>query len=223
MWTLLLCVLAGCGLLRPDTDPFNKEPSVVEIQRLTNALTAPGGRNAVISTWLEASGLTPLAGGAAPFDARRYSLGAGDSLLGGFIPGRHPVIRSELVVAEVRAGDPLAAHLMEAIRVLVQRSQTENVPSRTVFVAFYQDHLRPRRSFSLWPRLRVQSRLKLEQVSGVPQYSVHWPQRDTTTVNMLSGNGGSVREVNELLALLLHLTSPADTAFAAHTMPGIEK
>ena len=87
---------------------------------------------------LAEAGLTPLADGR-PNDAEEPDAAAftapTSGLLGGFVPGRQPLLRPELVVLVAPADGPLAAAVLEAGRLLVIRSMTENEPGRTVLVA----------------------------------------------------------------------------------------
>ncbi|GAB5534738.1 MAG: hypothetical protein Rubg2KO_09870 [Rubricoccaceae bacterium] len=219
MWALLVIGVAGCGLLRPGPEVLIGQPSSARIERvgeeLFDAIT-PADRRLAISETLATHGLTPLAGGAAPFDARRYALGLDTTWLGGFIPGRHPVLRSELVVARVGLEDSSAVILLEAARVLVERSKTKNVPGRSLLVVLSPDASRGV-ARSLWPAASVHARLDLtyDSADGVA-YTVAWPERETEAVYASEADEGALERVNQLLGLLLHLASPLDTLGSEH-------
>jgi len=199
------------------------QPSEARIERIENGLLRADThvtRRQIVSEMLPEHGLTPLAGGAAPFDARRYALGPQETWLGGFIPGRHPVLRSELVVARVAIDDSNAGILMEAAHVLVERSRTENVPGRSVLIALYSDSTRSV-ARSLWPASSIHARIDLgRDANGGAQYTVAWTGRDTSAVYAAEESGEAVGQVNQLLRLLLGLASPSDTlGYAWHGQP----
>ena len=214
LWVLGCCLLVGCSWLRPAPPELLESPSLDRIERVHRSrrrAESPRDRRLVVGELLASLGVTPLAGGAAPFDQRRYRVGSGDTLVGGLVPGRHPVIRSELVVARMDAADPGVATLLEATRVLVARSKTGNVPGRSLLIAFASDSTR-HNIRSLWPGSRVHAWVDLEadEVTGM-RYRISRPRSSTDTTFSASGLD-TRQQVEFLLQRLLHLTSPADTS-----------
>ena len=139
------------------------QASQPRLDRLASRLAgADGNGAAVVEAALAEGGVTPFAGGAAPNGPRRYVLGAGAGIVGGFVPGRHPVARAELVEVDVQLGTAAVPLVLEAARVLVERSKTENLPHRTVRVAFTSGPaLRADGPRGLWPSASVAARITL--------------------------------------------------------------
>jgi hypothetical protein len=87
-------------------------------------------RRALLVDRLRAAGLTPLAGPS-------YEAGASAPVVGGFIPGRHPALRTTLVVVAQPLDGPHVAATMEAVRTLVAASRNGAAPERSLLVAFW--------------------------------------------------------------------------------------
>ena len=227
LWVLLLLTAAGCGWLQPPPDAGGGSPSGASLGRIESQLQeaeTPEGRQLAMTELLSEFGLTPLAGGAAPFDARRYALGPQETWLGGFIPGRHPVLRSELVLVRAASEDLAAGRLLEAARVLVERSQTENLPGRSVLVAFYADSTQ-RLARSLWPAASVHARVELVQSGRGTQATVVWPGSEARAEYSAADSLEPVAELNQLIELLVHVASPSDTLgveLPSHAKPELE-
>ena len=99
------------------------------------SLDAPG-RHAVATRLLADSDVTAFAG-------QRYALDAPTAagpvpVVGGFIPGRVPGRRSELVVVAVPLDGPQAASLLDAVTELAARARFGQDPQRSVLVAFWR-------------------------------------------------------------------------------------
>lgn len=184
----------------------------MRIERLSSAFLSAQNRSES-QIWairaLIALGATPLAGGAAPFDERQYRLGARQEGVGGYVPGRDPTVRSELVVIRTRLEDPRAAVLLEAMRVLVLKSKTANVPGRSVLIVLTPES-RDATIASLWPRSHVYARVEL--VEGPAEsllYQIASSTGDTTVVR--SGTVEPVQQAADVVGMALRLASPVDT------------
>lgn len=173
--------------------------------------TAPSARQLAAVELLSSYGVTPVAGGAAPFDARRFELGPDGSTVGGFIPGRHPILRSELVVVQAAIGDSSVAMVMEAVRALVARSQTENIPGRSVLVAIVPDAAQGAMR-ALWPASSVHAEARqMPSTLNATRFEVSWPGGERREEVWLRSDVPVVQRSEEVLRLVLHLASPADT------------
>ena len=223
MWWLALGVVAGCALVQPPVAPDLARPDPDRLDaaraRLDDAETLSARRLALVDL-VASVGVTPLAGGAAPDDLRRYALGAPDSLVGGFVPGRHPVARGELVTVRTDVGGAAAVELLEASRILVQRSMVENVPSRSLLVAFQSttDPLtadaRPLAQgieTALWVSARVHARARLEPSRLRVTYPASDSTRADSTITLEIPQTDPLDRVDALVAHLLRLTTPVDT------------
>ncbi|PAP77509.1 hypothetical protein [Rubrivirga marina] len=134
-------------------------PSARAVAALTDTLaearsTTP--RRAAIRRALVRAGVTPFGDGRLQ---ARFQTDLGIPLVGGFIPGRHPLGRAELVVLGTRVDGGAVPAVIEAAHVLVQRSQYATVPERTVEVAFWPggDGVRQVLRSSLWPRDQIRA------------------------------------------------------------------
>ena len=220
LWWLALGLVAGCALLQPPVSPDLARPDVERMEdareRLAGAQTSPARRLALVDL-VASIGVTPFAGGAAPNDVRRYALGAPDSLVGGFVPGRHPIARGELVTVRAAAQDAAAIDLLEASRVLVERSKVENVPSRSLLVAFHAPsgadsrRLAQGTESALWASSRVHARARLEPGGLRVTYPASDASRADSTVTLAIPQTDAAARVEELVRHLLTLATPADT------------
>ena len=104
------------------------------------------------------------------------------------MPGRHPLARADLVVVGTSLDGPGAPALLEAARVLVERSQWATVPERTVLVALWTGRWADRRGVAetlaapVWSRGAVRAVLV---VGDGPAGGV-----DTLAVETLAPGGG---------------------------------
>ena len=229
MWWLALGLVAGCALLQPPVSPDLTRPDADRMEdareRLADARTPTARRLAMVDL-VASIGLTPFAGGAAPSDARRYALGAPDSLVGGFIPGRHPIARGELVTVRTSLRDGAAVDLLEASRILVQRSQVENVPGRSLLIAFSSGDRVPRAPAqgvenALWASSKVRARARLESDLLRVTYPASDTARADSTITLPALPADPTARVTALVGHLLRLTTPAtpDTTALRPDMP----
>jgi len=156
----VLVGLAACaGADGAAYDGPEAAPSARAIAALSDTLaqarsTTP--RRAAIRRALVRAGVTPFGDGRIE---SRFQTDLGVPLVGGFVPGRHPRGRSELVVLGTRVDGAAVPAVVEAARVLAQRSQFATVPERTVQVAFWPggDGVRQVLRSSLWPRDQIRA------------------------------------------------------------------
>lgn len=178
--SLALVAIVGCSASGevPRTAPVTARTVGLVRDSLVTAPTE-AARRAVAARRLAAAGLTPLAGGT-PRAARDFGTDPEGSVVGGYVPGRHPLGRSQLVVLGSPLDEASAPVVLEAARVLVARSEVQNVPERTVQIALW-DGRRPDREgiasafdLALWPReaivsvVAVGDEAGLIDVQGVP-------------------------------------------------------
>ena len=160
---LVLVALAGLAACAGSDEAAHNGPQAVPSARAVAALadtlaearsTTP--RRAAIRRALVRAGVTPFGDGR---QRARFQTDLGVPLVGGFVPGRHPLGRSELVVLGTRADGPAVPAVIEAARVLAQRSQYAAVPERTVEVAFWTggDGVHQVLRSSLWPRDQIRA------------------------------------------------------------------
>jgi len=129
------------------------------------------------------------------------------------IPGRHPLGRPELVVLGTSFGGPGAPAVLEAARVLVERSTWTLVPERTVEVVLWTSRWDDRQAVGqvlrapIWPREAIRAVLVVGADSVVP--------RDGLTVETIApGAGGAALAealVDRVVALAKRSTPPTDT------------
>ncbi len=152
---LLASALAVSACAGPD--PLPSGPAVTVSPRalvgLADSLAAAQSttpRRAFLRRELVRAGVTPFGDGGL---VATYQTDLGVPVVGGFVPGRSPLGRSELVIVGTRADGPAAAAVLEAARVLVERSLWTSQPERTVEVAFWSagDGIRQVIRSSLWP------------------------------------------------------------------------
>ncbi|WP_420454525.1 hypothetical protein [Rubrivirga sp.] len=158
---LLASALAVSACAGPDPVPTGPDApvSVRALAGLTDSLAAARSttpRRAFLRRQLVRAGVTPFGDGGL---VARYQTDLGVPVVGGFVPGRSPLGRSELVVLGTRADGPATAAVLEAARVLVERSLWTSQPERTVEVAFWSagDGVRQVIRSSLWPRAAVRA------------------------------------------------------------------
>ncbi len=175
---LLLATLAvgagGCSAsdLPTATGPA-AAPSARRLAATADSLAAvPSGpaRRALAQRLLKRSGVTPLADMGRQRAANpRFAVDAASSVAG-FVPGRYPLARDELVVVGTSLGGPHVAPLVEAMRVLAERSRWAVVPERTVMVALWSgpDGARGALTSGVWPRQNVRAVLTVGEAAAVP-------------------------------------------------------
>ncbi len=129
-------------------------------------------RRAFLKRSLVRSGLTPFGDGRLD---PQFQTDLGVPVVGGYVPGRHPVGRPELVIVGTRVDGPGVASLLEAVRVLVERSEWVSQPERSVEVAFWPagDGVRQGVRASLWSRSQIRAVVTVggagpAEVDGVP-------------------------------------------------------
>lgn len=167
-FVLVLTLLGVAGCATAD-DVRREGPATTEtvgaVEESLRLAPSVAERQAAAVRYLAAVGVTPLADGsfnvARPLGADgMFGSGALPPHVGGFVPGRDPLGRAELVVLGARLDGASAAIVLEAARVLVARSP-ENVPERTVLVALWDsrqsdaDGLAAVLRGPLWPRSSV--------------------------------------------------------------------
>lgn len=140
---VLAAALAACAAPGPPLPAEAPDgPPRPSDRRLAEALDAlrPGAPardgltpDSFLVARLREGGLTPVFGGGAA--GGTFRLGPAGAVAA-LIPGRHPALRDQLVVAAADADNAGAAALLEAARLLAARSTFVPVPERTVLVAF---------------------------------------------------------------------------------------
>lgn len=161
--TLALVALTGLAACAGADEAAHRGPAAVPSARAVAALadtlaearsTTP--RRAAIRRALVRAGVTPFGDGR---QQARFQTDLGVPLVGGYVPGRHPLGREDLVVLGTRADGPAVPAVIEAARVLAQRAQFAAVPERTVEVAFWTggDGVRQVLRSSLWPRDQIRA------------------------------------------------------------------
>lgn len=195
----------GCfaASVRPPP-PGEIAPRADAVEALADSLAeAPSSaaRRAVVVRRLAAAGFTPLAGGVQRDG--RYLVGVGTPYVGGFVPGRQPVVRDELVLVGTSLDGPAAPAVLEAGRVLVARSMWETTPGRTVEFVFWSGRTPAREGVAgalrlpTWPRDAVVAVLLVGDdvgpgVEGVPTFAVPSPGAGAALADLV------VRRVSEL-------------------------
>ena len=113
-------------------------------------------RRAALRRALVRAGVSPFGDGRLEAE---YQTSLGVPLVGGYVPGRHPTGRTDLVVLGTRVDGAGVPAVLEAARVLAERSQWANVPERSVEVAFWPagDGVRQVLRSSLWPREAIRA------------------------------------------------------------------
>ena len=162
---LLLLSLAACTGSGPvaTTGP-DAVPSGALLAAVTDSLAEAARRPEVARRAMIRAGITPLGDFGRP-DSLNPQFLLGDRVAG-LIPGRHPLARPDLVIVASGLDDPATPAVLEAMRVLVERSMWTIAPERTVLVA-------------LWPAGRAEEALRTEV----------WPRENVRAV-LLVGEGG---------------------------------
>ncbi len=168
-----MAVLAACTGAEPVSTGPAAVPSTQALASLADSLasaSSPGERRARIARAFARNGLTPLADLGRP-DARHPRFGENGPVLAGFVPGRHPLARPDLVVVGTEADGPHAAPLLEAARVLVERSEWATVPERTVLVALWSGTRGAEAALRLgvWPRDSVRAVIQVGETGATVQ------------------------------------------------------
>ena len=208
-----LALLAGCTGAEPvlPTGP-DVAPSARALALIADSLgTAEGAlerRRRVVRAFTR-YGLTPLADmGRQRSENPRFSVGG--PVVAGLVPGRYALARPELVIVGAEVDGPYAAPLLEAARVLVERSEWANVPERTVMVALWSGDRGPESALRLgvWPRDRVRAVIVVGEGGRVPT--------DVPSVRVLPG-ADALDLADGLLAEILRQSrraAPGDTPAA---------
>ena len=171
------------------------------------ALDAPG-RHAAAVRLLAESDVTALSGD-------RYALAAPTLatpvVVGGFVPGRVPGVRSELVVVGAALGGPAAPVLLDAAFALAREARYGLAPERTVLVALWPRGAGPRDVLALpvWPASRRRAMLWVgadgPRTDGSPNAALAPVRVDLNAA--LSREAASA----ELQARILQAAAAADT------------
>ena len=185
---LVLLAVAGCAGSEPATSVGpDAQPSARALAALADTLaTAPStaDRVGVVERAFVRAGVTPLSDfGMAPAPSPRFRMPLGGPAVAGFVPGRDPRVRGELVLVGTRLEGPAVGAVLEAARVLVERSQWVTAPGRTVEVVFWsgvrsdREGARQALGAALWPRDRIRGVVvvgaePIREVGGVPAASV---------------------------------------------------
>lgn len=175
----LALLAAGCtGPPPPPAGPG--APVSARAVAATADSLAVGDRVAALTRALGRAGLTPISDYSLRTASPRFAVGT-PPMVGGFIPGEHPVGRPELVVVAVSLASDAVPAVVEAVRVVVERSRWGGTPDRTVLVAFWtgargRDGLRQPLSAGLWPRSLMRSLVTVgaapDSLAGLPVVSV---------------------------------------------------
>lgn len=173
---LTLAALAACSGPRdlPPAGP-SARPSARHVAALADSLAEAASttpRRAFLERSLRRYGVTPLRDGVG---RSRYQVDLGVPIVGGFIPGHHPVGRTDLVVVGTRLDGAGVASLLEAVAVLAERSRWTSQPERSLQVSFWPagDGVRQALRSSLWPRDAIRAVVMIgpdgpAQVDGIP-------------------------------------------------------
>lgn len=209
----VLATLAACTGAEPalPTGP-DVVPSAYALAAITDSLsgaTTPASRRETVVRAFVRYGLTPLAD-LGRRDALNPRFGVEGPALAAFIPGRHPLARPDLVIVGTDIDGPHAAPLLEAARVLVERSGWATVPERTVMVALWsrtrgaEDALR----LGVWPRANVRAVIQIGEtgasVQGIPDIRI-LPGADAL---------GLTQSILDATILQARRPAPADTTSA---------
>lgn len=121
------------------------------------------GRAAVVRRALIRARVTPISDyGRPPAPSPRFLQGLAPTV-SGYVPGQHPLGRDELVVLATGLDGPDVPAVLEAARVLVERSEWTTTPERTVQVVFWGDGqsalegVRQALAAAVWPREAIQA------------------------------------------------------------------
>ena len=225
-----LAAAGGCAASEPavTTGP-EAAPSARLLAATADSLAAaagPAARRALAERLLARFGVTPLADMGLPRAANpRYTVDAlrpGRSVVvGGFVPGRRPLAREELVIVGTDLAGPDVGPVLEAARVLAERSQWTVTPERTVMVALWSgpDGARDALSSGVWPRANVRAVLGVGEPVAVPDTAVPdttgGVRLETVTVSTASraaaGDAALAQRILDETVRLARRAVPADT------------
>ena len=161
-WFLLaLAVLAAGCAPRLDAQAVGPDarPSARALGATADSLasaTLPR-RPGAVRRALARAGATPLADGGRGARWTAPDGGSPDVLAAAFVPGRDPLARSELVVLSADLDGPAAAAVLEAVRVLVERSTWRTAPERSVEVVLWRGAPPDPARAPLWTRANVRA------------------------------------------------------------------
>lgn len=206
--TLAACTGAEPALpTGPDVVPSARALATIA-DSLAGAPSKPERRARVVRAFAR-YGLTPLADFGRQ-DALNPRWGADGPVLAGFVPGRHPLARPDLVIVGTDIDGPNAAPLLEAARVLVERSMWATVPERTVMVALWSGTRGPEDALKLgiWPRANVRAVIQIGDSGASVQ--------DIPAIRILSGADALALAQDIVDATIEHARrpAPADTTAA---------
>ena len=219
----LLAVGAGCASVQDLTQTQPVTAETLALVRDSLRAGAPGAaRRAAAVRRLAAAGVTPFADGT--FDGGRppnrdglYQLDGGPGgaeVVGGFVPGRHPLGRSRLVVLGASSDETSASAVLEASRVLVARSLVENVPDQTVLVTLWDGRasneagVASALALPVWPRTAVTSVVVVGATDGVV---------DGVPVRGIRSDGDPVALVEQIVASVVEAAAYVPPVYADST------
>ena len=168
----LAVAASGCSGSEPTATGPTAAPSARLLAATSDSLGAagPAARQALARRLLQGSGVTPLADmGRRRAANPRFTVGS-TTLVAGLVPGRYPLARDELVIVGTSLDGPQAGPVVEAMRVLAERSQWAVVPERTVMVALWTgpDGAREALNSGVWPRSEVRAVLTVGETVAAP-------------------------------------------------------
>ncbi|WP_412060329.1 hypothetical protein [Rubrivirga sp. IMCC45206] len=178
--TLTLALLAAACTGPPALPTGPDAPVSARALAATADSLAAGDRAAALRRALGRAGVTPFGDYSLRTESPRFAVGA-PPMVGGFVPGEHPVGRPELVVVSVPLASDAVPAVVEAVRVVVERSHWGGMPDRTVMVAFWsgarsRDGLRQPLGAGLWPRALVRGLVTVgaapDSLDGLPVVAV---------------------------------------------------
>ena len=224
---VVLAAVVGCAGsgLAPTTGP-DAVPSQRLMASTADSLAGATGyaaRRALTERLLARFGVTPLGDMGRQRAANpRFAVEAGRTrapLVGGLLPGRNPVARPELVIIGASLDGPDVGPLLEAARVMAERSEWAVVPERTVMVALWSgpDGVRDALSSGVWPQANVRAVLVVGAPVAVPDTTAGGVRLVMATIPTASREGTpggdtalAQRIVDETLRLARR-AAPADT------------
>ena len=209
--------LAGCAApVDPTRVGPDARPSAAAVAALADSLGAArssAARRAVAARVLARSGVTPLADYGRQTEARFEFGPPAARVVSGYVPGAHPVVRTDRVLLGAALDGPGAAAVLEVARVLAERSRWANVPDRAVHVVLWEGRRTARQSLAqtlrapLWSREATTGAVVVGEgpaaVDGVPVAAV--------------GPGGGAALADSVLARVLDAVRyrpPVDTTAA---------
>ena len=215
------CVGPGAAVTTgPDAAP--SERLVAATADSLARAAAPPDRRALAERLLRRFGVTPFADMGRSAANPRYAVDAGgrarSPLVGGLLPGRDPTARPELVIVGTALDGPDVGLVLEAARVIAERSEWTVAPERTVMVALWRgpDGVRDAIASGVWPRDNVRAVLVVGASVAVPDTLRDGRRLDTATVptgpraTAAEAAALAQRVVDEVLRLARR-AAPADT------------